>query len=278
MHQEGPGLCHYCSSSGLAGVWESGLFLMFHTSKGNSTDRTFFVFNKDYVASGFSCWGCIINMGLERNSEWAFIENHIPNFSLWLQRSLLWSRKSNISKYPEKNRVSLTDWVCWLTASSAHSPKACWGCGWLHHAGTWGWGRTVLLCLLERLGACQTGCQACPNHVGEIWEQNLTALRASPCALSQQCTSWVVSICTGKKRAPRCHRLKISYRILPCSPLSVVSANLKGCECDLNLKQMQLSRNWDFLTGGTPCPRCVQYFRRLLDFLAALQRRAVKTT
>lgn len=26
MHQEDPGLCHYCSSSGLAGVWESGLF------------------------------------------------------------------------------------------------------------------------------------------------------------------------------------------------------------------------------------------------------------
>lgn len=117
MHQEGPGLCHYCSSFGLAGVWESGVFLVFHTSKGNSTDRTFFVFNKDYVASGFSCWGCIINMGLARNSEWAFIENHIPNFSLWLQRSLPWSRKSNISEYPEKIVFHwLTEFADWLPA------------------------------------------------------------------------------------------------------------------------------------------------------------------
>lgn len=57
---------------------------MFHSSKGNNTDSTLFVFSKDYVGPGFSCWGCIINRGLARNSECAFTENHILNFSLWL--------------------------------------------------------------------------------------------------------------------------------------------------------------------------------------------------
>lgn len=36
------------------------------------------------------------------------------------------------------------------------------------------------LCLLERLGTRQTGCQACPDHIGETWEWNSTALRAAP--------------------------------------------------------------------------------------------------
>lgn len=137
--------------------------------------------------------------------------------------------------------------------------------------------------LLERLETCQTGCWehwACPDHNGEqgmkfsstqssAWEpaahlMNSSHLLRSPAGL-------------GGEKAPRCHRLRFSHRTFLCSPLPVTSANLNCCECDLNLKQMQWCRNLGFQIRAKLCPRCVRYFRRQMDLLAAVQTKAVKT-
>lgn len=64
---------------------------------------------------------------------------------------------------------------------------------------------------------------------------------------NQQCTPSVeFSSCTGSRKAPRCHWFRISHRTFLCSLLPVISANPNCRECDLNSKQMQLSRNLEF--------------------------------
>lgn len=78
------------------------------------------LFNTDYVASGFSCWGCIINMVLQEivrvhSLKITSLNSHCGFGDLF--------PGAGSQIFQNTHRIIGFHWVCWQTTSSAHSPQ-----------------------------------------------------------------------------------------------------------------------------------------------------------